>query len=92
MNRFLTIVLTCMISVLLSSTARITRAEPEKTPALVMQEHVKKMEKTRPEQYKQMVKSSNGNVSECLGCHKKAEDKKSHFHFQHPVSQLEKNR
>jgi hypothetical protein len=62
---------------------------PKKDVEFYMKEHMIKAEQKNPAKYNAMVKRAGGPITGCLSCHKKAENKRSHFRFEKPVIQQE---
>jgi len=60
-------------------------AGPGQDPSLLMQEHIKKVKDTNPADYQVMVEDAGGNIAGCLSCHKKEDNKKSHFRFKKSI-------
>jgi hypothetical protein len=64
---------------------RVTAA-PRQDVEFYMQRHIEQAAQKNPDKYQSMVERAGGNITGCLSCHKKAEDKKSHFRFLDPVT------
>lgn len=56
-------------------------AQAERDKATLMKEHMTKMKNKSPEKYQRMVENAKSGVTDCISCHIKSDDKKSHFRF-----------
>lgn len=59
----------------------ISYAQAERDKATFMKEHMTRMKNKNPQKYQRMVENAKSGVSDCISCHIKGEDKKSHFRF-----------
>lgn len=84
MRTFLSGITACLLLLVMCVALKTSYAGTERSPAAVMQEHMKTMERKSPALYRSMVEDAGGNVTGCISCHKIQESKKSHFHFQAP--------
>jgi hypothetical protein len=62
----------------------ISYAQTERNKATLMKEHMTRMKNKNPGKYQRMVDNAKSGVSDCISCHVKGEDKKSHFRFVNP--------
>jgi hypothetical protein len=83
------LVLTAIASCVLMFTPDSSYTAPKKDVEFYMTEHMKKAEQKNPAIYNAMIKRAGGPITGCLSCHKKAENKRSHFRFLKPDIQPE---
>ena len=78
MTRLISI-LTIVCLCLMFGIAGMSYADSAKNIEVIMQEHIEKMKRTKPEKYQAMVERAGGNITDCLSCHEevgKEKDKK----------------
>jgi hypothetical protein len=63
---------------------RLTAA-PRRDVEFYMQRHMEQAAQKNPDKYQSMIERAGGNITNCLSCHRKAENKKSHFRFLEPA-------